>query len=39
LAKWEKEAAWKVILEHLIVAIVVIILANWIGIFIKNYFG
>jgi hypothetical protein len=39
LAKWEKEVAWKVILEHLIVAIIVIILANWIGIFIKNYFG
>jgi amino acid transporter len=39
LAKWEREVVWKVILEHLIVAIVVIILANWIGIFIKNYFG
>jgi VIT1/CCC1 family predicted Fe2+/Mn2+ transporter len=39
LAKWEREAAWKVILEHLIVAILVIFLANWIGIFIKNYFG
>ena len=39
LAKLEREASWKVILERLIVAIIVIILENWIGIFIKNYFG
>jgi len=39
LAKWEREIAWKVILEHLALAIVVIFLSYWIGLLIKSYFG
>lgn len=39
LARNEKTSAWKVILEHIFVAVVVIIATHSVGIFIRRFFS
>ncbi len=39
LAKNQNAKSWKVVIEHLIIAVVVIILAYYVGHFIKLYFS
>jgi len=39
IAKDQKESAPKVIAEHVVIASVVILLSNWIGICINKFFG
>lgn len=39
MAKNQKNNSWKVVIEHLIIAVVVIILANYVGYFIRIVFN
>ncbi len=39
IAREQKKSAWKVIGEHLILTIIVIIIANFVGLFIAQTFG
>ena len=39
IAKNQNNKSWKVVLEHLIIAVIVIILANYVGYFINSTFG
>jgi VIT1/CCC1 family predicted Fe2+/Mn2+ transporter len=39
LARSEKTAAWKVILEHIFVAVIVIITTHSVGLFIRRFFA
>ncbi|UCB53078.1 MAG: hypothetical protein JSV10_03060 [Candidatus Zixiibacteriota bacterium] len=39
IAKEQKESAWKVVGEHLLIAVVVIVITHWVGHWIGSTFG